>query len=563
MVAREYHTGQVIRLWQDQFGHVPPYSIGPDCLFVAYYASAELGCHLALGWPMPARILDLCAEFRLLTNITHAKYHRGMKRKVDPSRITNKSLLGALVAHGLDSIGATEKKEMRDLVMGGGPWDDDQRAGILDYCQSDVDALARLLPAMLPKIDLPRALLRGRYMVASAKMEWAGVPIDVPTLNLLISHWEEIQDELVAEVDANYGVYEGRSFRTDKFEAWLVQNGIPWPRREDGGLDLEDDTFRQMAKSHPIVSPLRELRYSLSKLRLNDLTVGRDGRNRCLLSAFQAMTGRTQPSNSKFVFGPSVWMRGVIKPPPGYGIAYLDYQQQEFAIAAALSGDENMKHAYLSGDPYLEFAKLAKAVPQDAVAKEHKGVRNLYKQCVLATQYGQGEYGLAVRIDKPTIVARSLLRAHKETFSTFWKWSEAAVSFAMLHGYIYTVFGWTVNVVSENNPRALMNYPMQANGAEMTRLAACLATEAGVEVCCTVHDALLICAPTEQLDAAIATTREAMREASLVVLDGFEVRTDVDVVLYPDRFMDEDRGKEMWDKVIALTHKIISATQAA
>ena len=29
---------------------------------------AELGCHLALGWPMPARILDLFTEFRNQTN---------------------------------------------------------------------------------------------------------------------------------------------------------------------------------------------------------------------------------------------------------------------------------------------------------------------------------------------------------------------------------------------------------------------------------------------------------------------------------------------------------------
>ena len=31
---------------------------------------------------------------------------------------------------------------------------------------------------MGPDIDLPRALIRGRYMAAVARMEWAGVPID-------------------------------------------------------------------------------------------------------------------------------------------------------------------------------------------------------------------------------------------------------------------------------------------------------------------------------------------------------------------------------------------------
>ena len=68
---------------------------------------------------------------------------------------------------------------MRSLILGGGPWSEQERAAILDYCESDVVALERLLSAMLPGIDLPRALLRGRYMAAAAAIEHNGVPIDV------------------------------------------------------------------------------------------------------------------------------------------------------------------------------------------------------------------------------------------------------------------------------------------------------------------------------------------------------------------------------------------------
>jgi DNA polymerase-1 len=74
-------------------------------------------------------------------------------------------------------------------------------------------------------------------------------------------------------------------------------------------------------------------------------------------------THRLQPSNAKFIFGPSVWLRGLIQPAPGHGLAYLDWAQQEFGIAAALSGDPLMPEAYRSGDPYLAFAKQAGAVP--------------------------------------------------------------------------------------------------------------------------------------------------------------------------------------------------------
>jgi DNA polymerase I len=70
MVARELQTGQTLRLWGDDLlaQRVAPYPLGPEALLVAYYASAELGCHLALNWPMPARILDLFAEFRCITS---------------------------------------------------------------------------------------------------------------------------------------------------------------------------------------------------------------------------------------------------------------------------------------------------------------------------------------------------------------------------------------------------------------------------------------------------------------------------------------------------------------
>ena len=537
LVADELCSGRRFRLWQDQFGPAPPYATGRDVLFVAYYASAELGCHRALGWPMPERILDLFCEFSARTNGLDTPGGKG--------------LLGALAYFGLDSIGAVEKDEMRELVLKGGPWSETERTAILDYCESDVIALERLLPAMVPEIDLPRALLRGRYMAAAAAMEHAGTPIDVPMLELFRQRWTDIQDQLIAEIDADYDVFDGRTFKADRFATWLVKHNIPWPLLESGHLDLTDNTFRHQARAYPAVSPLRELRSSLSDLRLNDLAVGRDGRNRTILSAFRARSGRNAPSNSKFIFGPSVWLRGLIKPPPDHGVAYCDWSQQEFGIAAALSGDQTMQAAYKSGDCYLAFAKQAGAVPQDATKATHGPTRELFKQCGLAVQYGMEAQSLALRIAQPLVVARDLLRAHHQTYRQFWSWSDAAVDQAMLVGVIHTVFGWPIHIGEETNPRSLRNFPMQANGAEMLRVACCLATERGIEVCAPIHDAVLICAPLNRLEDDIAAMRAAMAEASRFVLDGFELATDVKIVRWPERYSDP-RGAEMWDRVCNL-----------
>jgi DNA polymerase I-like protein with 3'-5' exonuclease and polymerase domains len=286
-------------------------------------------------------------------------------------------------------------------------------------------------------------------------------------------------------------------------------------------------------------------------MRLNELAVGKDGRNRTMLSAFRARTGRNQPSNTKFIFGPSVWLRGLIQPPAGYGVAYIDWQQQEFGIAAALSGDPLMMEAYRSGDPYLAFAKQAGAAPACATKSTHKEVRDQFKSTVLAVQYGMGADSLAARIGQPPIRARELLRLHHETYRVFWRWSDAAVDYAMLKGSLYTVFGWRVHTSAGANERSLRNFPMQANGAEVLRLACCLGTEQGIEICAPVHDAVLICAPLHRLETDVVKMQELMRESSRIVLNGFELGTDASVVRHPDRYMD-DRGTVMWQRVMKL-----------
>ena len=184
VAARELRSGRLARRWLEGGDPgEPPSGTGPDTLLVAYDASAEWGRHLQLGWPVPARVLDLYAEFRRLTSGAPAPAGYG--------------LLGALAYHGRPAVDAAEKQAMRDLALRGGPFSPAERAELLAYCQTDVDALARLLPAMLPAVDLPRALLRGRYTVAAARIERVGVPIDTDAHARLLANWDRIRPQPV------------------------------------------------------------------------------------------------------------------------------------------------------------------------------------------------------------------------------------------------------------------------------------------------------------------------------------------------------------------------------
>ncbi|MGO9119710.1 MAG: DNA polymerase I, partial [Desulfomonilaceae bacterium] len=164
LVAHELKSATTLRIWEPELLRLPrpPFDVGEENLFVAYFATAELTCYLALGWPLPANILDLYVEFRCCSNGLTTPQGRG--------------LLGALCWFGLDHIDTTEKDSMRSLALRGGPWSEEEKQNLLDYCQSDVIALVKLIKRMAPLIDWPRALLRGRYVAAAAAMEHAGIP---------------------------------------------------------------------------------------------------------------------------------------------------------------------------------------------------------------------------------------------------------------------------------------------------------------------------------------------------------------------------------------------------
>jgi DNA polymerase-1 len=545
MVAEEYWSGRQIRLWEHELAALDaaPFNTGPNAAFVAYFASAELGCFRALGWPLPTNTLDLFCEHRVLTNGTRLPHGNG--------------LIGAARRYCIDTIGTVEKETMRELIMAGGPWSQAERAAILDYCASDVELLRPLLEAMSPDLlvahqQLGHAVWRGRYMGAVATMEHNGVPMDTETLAVLNERWLDIQDVLIADVDKDYGVYEGRTFKTELFAHWLAENNVPWPRLGSGRLALDDGTFRSRARSYPQVSSLRELRHALGELRLNSLAVGPDGRNRTLLSPFRSKTSRNQPSNAKAIFGAATWIRGLIKPEAGTALAYLDFSSQEFAIAACLSGDERMWCAYESGDPYLQFAKDAGLAPPDGDKTSHGDVRDKCKAIVLGVQYGMSAYGMAHRAGILVAEARELLLLHHEHYRTFWGWADANVESVLAGGMLSTPMGWQFRqgYGTEANPRSILNWPMQSTGADILRLSCVRLMDAGVKICAPVHDAILIQASIGSLDAQVDVARQIMEQACRDLLGGRPCRVDADIIKSPNRYMDTKRGQRMWDTVM-------------
>ena len=61
-----------------------------------------------------------------------------------------------------------------------------------------------------------------------------------------------------------YGVYEGLTFKEERWTEVVERQGIPWPQLASGKLSLSKEVFKVAAKQHPIATQYREIRNTLS-----------------------------------------------------------------------------------------------------------------------------------------------------------------------------------------------------------------------------------------------------------------------------------------------------------
>jgi hypothetical protein len=552
LVALEMRSGRIVRLWQDQFGPFPPYRLDASALVMGYMLSAEFGSHIALGWGRPACALDPYIEFRHHVN-------NGAARAADREKGFF-GLDGALRYFHENGIDTAHKTEMRDRILQGPPFNAGERTQTLEYCKDDARALAQLVKHIIPTIrSLPHAMMRANFQWAIAQQERRGVPLDGPQLDRIRRQWIAIRGALVTEMDAPYGIYEfvdgAPHWRKQRFANYVHRHHMAWPAYADGTLDEREQTFRDMTGRYPQLENLRLLRYTISKLRLNDLHVGSDGRNRTLLGAYGTKTGRNAPSNSKFVFGPARWLRFLITPPPGRALIHRDYSQQEVRIAAVLSSDTALLQACESGDVYLGVARQLGFVREGMNEAELKAVRTLFKTVVLGIQYGLGARSLAMRTGVSLFEASEILARLRARFRVFEAYAQNAMDHAGLQLEISTPFGWVMKCPSGINPRTVRNFPIQSTGAEILHIACILAERRGIEIVAPVHDAIMAEAAAERIEDTSAALDRVMRDAAAVVLRGYELPTDVQLVRPGERFR-EERAEEMWGTINRLVSKL-------
>src|SRR5262249_14733767 len=132
----------------------------------------------------------------------------------------------------------------------------------------------------------------------------------------------------------------------DQFARLLIKEDIPWPRLRSGALEMKENNFKD--HPNPLIQRIHRLRGSMSVLQSNSMEIAHDRRHRCMMLTFKTGTSRNAPRNS--IFAAAVWVRSALMAPPGYSLIAEDWSNQEIAIVAILSGDQELIRAYETGD---------------------------------------------------------------------------------------------------------------------------------------------------------------------------------------------------------------------
>ena len=271
-------------------------------------------------------------------------------------------------------------------------------------------------------------IYRGSYAALTAIRESKGYPIDYDKARNFSKNIPLILDECMREINSLFP--QIKPFKWDKLEnkfkwnqkstrEWIEKNYDDWDRTDEternpnGQISLALESWkRKFPFKHEYPKDnfgAQMVRYLKLKQALSGFNAGKGGKSfwdavgsdkrvRPYMNIYGAQSGRSQPASSSFLFLKPAWCRALMMPAKGKAIVSIDYGSEEFFLSALMSKDANMIKSYLSGDVYLEFAKLSGMVPKDATKATHKYERDLAKSTVLGLSYKMSKYGLANKL---------------------------------------------------------------------------------------------------------------------------------------------------------------------
>ena len=309
--------------------------------------------------------------------------------------------------------------------------------------------------------------------------------------------------------------------------------GLPGGKKTKTGWSTNADTLEKLRYA-PIVRDVLEYR-ELTKLKSTYAdgllkVIGPDGRIHTNFQMTVTATGRlssTEPNLQNIPVRRELGaeLRRMFTAGEGCVLIDADYSQIELRLLAHISGDENMRAAFLSGeDVHRVTASQVFGIPlQDVTAEE----RRRAKAVNFGIVYGISAFSLSQDIGVTVAEARAYMDAYLERFHGVREYQKAIVEQAKADGYVSTLFGrrrylpelkgnFTMRSFGE---RVALNMPIQGTAADVIKLAMVhvekrLRDEGlAARLILQVHDELIVECPEDEKERAAALLQEEMENA--------------------------------------------------
>jgi DNA polymerase-1 len=321
-------------------------------------------------------------------------------------------------------------------------------------------------------------------------------------------------------------------------EILFERQKLPVKKKTPSGQpSTDEDSLAELALDHPLPRLILEHR-ALSKLKstytdkLPKSVNPRTGRVHTTYSQTTAVTGRLSSNDPNLQNIPirtpaGRRIRECFIAPPGSKIVSADYSQIELRIMAHLSGDENLRRAFLEGeDVHRATAAEVFGVPLDKVEPDHRRVAKVINFGLI---YGMSSFGVAQNLGIDRGTAQTYVDRYFARFPGAKRYMDETRKKAKDVGYVETVFGrrlWLPELKSgapvrrQAAERQAINAPMQGSAADLIKLAMIAVqkwldeAKLKTQLIMQVHDELVLEVPDPEIPVVKVRLVELMQSVA-------------------------------------------------
>jgi DNA polymerase-1 len=372
------------------------------------------------------------------------------------------------------------------------------------------------------------------------RMEREGIMVDAASLQ---AYGKELETEL-ASIQAETWALVGREFNMNSpkqlQEILFVERKLTTGKKTKTGYSTDISVLEELAREDPV--PALILRHrTLQKLKSTyvDALVQlaeTDPRIRTHFVQTGTATGRLSSRDPNLQNIPireeeGRRIRSSFVAAPGRMLVSADYSQIELVVFAHLSGDPELRKAFIDGaDVHRRTAALILGKEEAEVSTQE---RRAAKTINFGVIYGMGAFRLAQELGIPRAEAQKFIDAYFARYSGVAAFIRNTVEATKRDGYVSTILGRRrpVPLINSRNAnerqaaeRIAVNTPIQGSAADIMKMAmlkvAAVIKERFPEarLLLQVHDELILEAPEAIAPAVAAAVEEAMASAHTLSL---------------------------------------------